>query len=142
MKNKSLNRNWSGCIVGILVIFLLMLCCWTTQIPQMIDYAINAPNYISATNTAWALTPEALRPTATVPPTPPTQEPTFPTWGDTYLNFPEGTQDVIVVYSGSPSSGYNWSDSNYTIITATYYCLIGGRYRECVPTISNVSDED
>lgn len=127
-------------LASIFIILLLSLICYLTGIPQMVDYAFNARDYIAATSTAYAAMPLDQRPTAT--PTPiPTEVPAA-SWGDTYLIFPEGTEDVIVVHSGSPSSGYAWEDSNYTIITSTYYCLVDGRYRECYPVVESVSDSD
>lgn len=121
-------------LVSIAIIFLLSLLCYLTGIPQMVDYAINAPVYIAATNTAYAAMPLDQRPTATPLPA--------AAWGDTYLIFPEGTEDVIIVYSSQPSTGYNFSSQNYAVIIATYYCLIEGRYRECYPIVENVSDLD
>ena len=142
MKNKLFD------ILGYAILTFVLMCffavffgiCNFLQIPQTIDYSINGSRYISETATAYVLTPEALRPTQTATPVP-TQLPDA-AWGDTYLQFPEGTEDVIIVYSGYPSTGYSRSDANYTLIAATYYCLVDGRYRECIPVVLNVSDLD
>lgn len=62
--------------------------------------------------------------------------------GDTYLEFPIGTTDVLIVYNHYRIGAYEYSDYNYTGINATYYCLLGGVYIECVPVVRPLSDLD
>lgn len=139
-----MNKKSSGLLEYVFIIFILFgviygFCSLFSVIPQMVDYAIHAQEYVSASATAFELTPIELRPTATPRPTstpvPPAAD---PYWSDTYLNFPEGTEDVLVLYTSQDSVGY----PDYTVVVPHYYCLIEGRYRECIPSVTNVSDED
>lgn len=54
------------------------------------------------------------------------------------MTFPKGVIDWRVIYAGRPSTEY-LSDSRYTIIEPTYWCLFeDGRWLSCQPVISEV----